>query len=88
MDPPNKSQEIGTMMNIRDFANTNYKQYAIYEAKHGDAKRISYDKISNDMLFNGFDFNDEKPVVRYRLYEKDYIVEINEDDWDLISSYF
>ena len=76
------------MMDVRDFANTNYKPYAIYEAKHGDAKLISYDKIANDMLFNGFDFNQGKPIVRYRLYEKDYIVEIDADDWALISRYF
>lgn len=72
---------------IREYANRKYKQYAITEAKREDAKSISYDKINHDMLFNGFDINEGKPFVRYRLYERDYIVEITANDWAMVKDF-
>lgn len=72
---------------LREYANRKYKQYAITEAKRGDAKSISYDKINHDMLFNGFGLTEGKPFVCYRLYERDYIVEITANDWAMVKDF-
>ena len=76
------------MMDLRDFANRNYKPHAIKDATSSLNTYISYDKMNNDMLFNGYCFIDGKPCVRYRLYDNDYIVYISKKDWDKISKYF
>lgn len=76
------------MLDLRKFAELNYKPQAIQTIKHTSKTYYRYNEIERDMLFNGFGYDaNDKPYICYRLYGVDYFVYISESDWDRISEY-
>ena len=70
---------------VREFANANFKPFAIENAIHAHPEYTDLKRVSTDMQFDGYNRGYSK--VYYTLYGEEYVVDIDSESKDVLMSH-